>query len=74
MSSEKFKEVERSPALDDLLKGARAIGIYAGETESGIYHIVKTQKPPLAAVIGKSGKDLISFKSKIDRALRDLAK
>jgi hypothetical protein len=71
MSSEKSKEqVERSPVLDDLLKGARAIGAYVGESEDAIYHIVATQKQPLAAVIGKSGKDLISFKSKIDRALR----
>jgi hypothetical protein len=71
MSYEKSKEqVERSPVLDDLLKGARAIGAYAGETEDAIYHIVATKQQPLADVIGKSGKDLISFKSKIDRALR----
>jgi hypothetical protein len=64
------EQVGRSPVLDDLLKGAREIGAYAGETEHAIYHIHKTKRPPLAAVIGKVGKDLISTKTKIDRALK----
>jgi hypothetical protein len=73
MSSEKsVDQVERSPALDDLLRGAREIGGYAGETEDAIYHIVKTKKKPLADVIGKAGGELFSFKSKIDRAYRTL--
>jgi hypothetical protein len=74
MSTDKIEPIERSPALNDLLRGAREIASYAGETPSAIYHIVKTKKKPLADVIGKSGKELISFKSKIDRVLRDLAK
>jgi hypothetical protein len=75
MSSEKLVQcIERSPALDDLLIGAREIGAYAGEKPDAIYHIVKTKKKPLADVIGKCGGELISTKSKIDRAYRDLAK
>jgi hypothetical protein len=70
--SEDERAAERSPVLDDMLKGAREIAAYAGETESAIYHIVKTKKKPLADVIGKVGKDLISFKSKIDRAYKTI--
>jgi hypothetical protein len=73
MSSENsVEQVERSPVLRDLLKGARDIGAYVGESPDAIYHIVRAGKPPLAAVIGKNGKSLIAFKSKIDRALKGL--
>jgi hypothetical protein len=79
MSSEKsVQSVERSPALDELLRGAREIGAYAGEKPDAIYHIVKTKKnkkkKPLADAIGNCGGELISTKSKIDRALREMAK
>jgi hypothetical protein len=73
MSSEKSAQsIERSPVLDELLKGAREIGAYAGEKPDAIYHIVKNKKKPLARVIGKCGGELISTKSKIDRALREM--
>jgi len=69
MSTEKLVvQPERSPVLDDMLKGARQIGAYIGESESAVYYIFKKQKLP----IGKYGKELIASKSKLDRALRAL--
>jgi hypothetical protein len=75
MPSEKpVQHVECSPVLEELLIGAREIGAYAGEKPDAVYHIVKTKKKPLAGAIGKCGGELISTKSKIDRALREMAK
>jgi hypothetical protein len=53
---------------DDLLKGATAIGNYLGLKEDEIYYLHKKKKLP----IGKCGKHLISFRSKLERAMRAL--
>lgn len=53
---------------DDLLRGAREIGDYIGLSEDAVYHAHRMKKLP----IGKFGKELIAFKSKLERAMRGL--
>jgi hypothetical protein len=64
-------QAEKQTCLDgDVLRGAKAISDYLGPgwNPEDVYYAHRAKKLP----IGKYGKDLISFKSKLDRAIRAL--
>jgi hypothetical protein len=54
---------------EDLLIGAPAIAAELGVTEAAVYHLHRMKRLP----IGKLGKSLIAFRSKLRRAALALA-
>jgi hypothetical protein len=69
MSLEHAPERGESTLADDLLIGAEAIAAELGVTEAAVYHIHREKRLP----IGKLGKNLIAFRSKLRRAALALA-